>query len=164
VAGCDPLYLARRLTRIASEDIGNADPRALTLCLDAWNTFERIGHPEGELALGQAAVFLACAAKSNAVYQGFNQAMADAKQEGSLPVPKHLRNAPTTLMKDLGHGAGYRYSHDEAGGFSPGERYFPDDMVERRYYHPVDRGLEQKISVKLEQLRSANAAAKKKRG
>ena len=163
VAGCDPRYLARRLTRIASEDIGNADPRALTLCLDAWNTFERLGHPEGELALGQAAVFLACAAKSNAVYQAFAQAMHDAKHAGSLPVPKHLRNAPTALMKELGHAKGYRYSHDEPEGFSPGERYFPDAMEDRRYYHPVHRGLEQKISAKLEQLRSANTAAKNKR-
>ncbi len=162
VAGCDPRYLARRLTRIASEDVGNADPRALTLCLEAWNVFERMGHPEGELALAQATVFLACAAKSNAVYKAFNQAWTDAKQEGSLPVPKHLRNAPTALMKDLGHGAGYRYSHDEADGFSAGESYFPDDLEARRYYEPVDRGLELKIGQKLEQLRQANQLARNK--
>ena len=163
VAGCDPRYLARRLTRIASEDVGNADPRALTLCLEAWNVFERMGHPEGELALAQATVFLACAAKSNAVYKGFNQAWADAKGEGSLPVPKHLRNAPTTLMKELGHGDGYRYAHDEKDGFAAGESYFPEGLGERRYYEPVNRGLELKISEKLVQLRQANQAARSKR-
>ena len=160
VAGCDPRYLARRLTRIASEDVGNADPRALSLCLDAWNIFERLGAPEGELALAQAAVFLACAAKSNAVYSGFNLAQADAKEQGSLEVPLHLRNAPTQLMKELDHGKGYRYAHDESGGFAAGETYMPDKLIDRQYYFPVSRGLEIKIAEKLAKLRQANIQAK----
>ncbi|HEX9851571.1 MAG TPA: replication-associated recombination protein A, partial [Woeseiaceae bacterium] len=126
--GCDPLYVARRMIRMASEDIGNADPRALRICLDAWETVERLGSPEGELALAQAAVFLACAAKSNAVYVAAGAAQADVAGFGSLDVPLHLRNAPTRLMKDLGHGEGYRYAHDEDDAFAAGERYFPDDM------------------------------------
>ena len=154
--GCDPLYLARRLIRIASEDIGNADPRALTLCLDATQAYERLGAPEGLLALGQAASYLAVAAKSNAVYKAFNTAMQDAKTKGSAEVPLHLRNAPTHLMKSLGHGKEYRYSHDEADGFSAGQTYFPESMGSQHYYHPVDRGLESKIADKLARLRERN--------
>ncbi len=151
--GCDPLYLARRLTRIASEDVGNADPRALALCIDAWEAQRRLGTPEGELALAQATVYLACVPKSNAVYAAFNAAMEDAKREGSLPVPERLRNAPTALMRELGHGEGYRYAHDEAEAYAAGERYFPDGMPVRRYYLPPDRGLEARIRERLERLR-----------
>ena len=147
--GCDPLYVARRMVRVASEDIGNADPRALRMALDAWDAIERLGSPEGELALAQAVVFLACAAKSNAVYQAANAAAADAREFGSLEVPLHLRNAPTRLMKELGYGKGYRYAHDEKDAFAAGETYFPDDMPRRTYYHPVPRGLELKIGEKL---------------
>jgi putative ATPase len=160
--GCDPLYLGRRLIRMASEDIGNADPRALRICLDAWETLERLGSPEGELALSQAVVFLACAAKSNAVYKASKLAAADAQEFGSLEVPMHLRNAPTKLMKGLGYGDNYRYAHDEGDGFAAGERYFPEDMPERKYYHPVPRGLEQKISEKLAELDKRNRAARDK--
>ncbi len=151
--GCDPLYIARRIVRIASEDIGNADPRALQLALNAWEAQERLGSPEGELALAQAAVYLACAPKSNAVYRAFQAAQRDAVANGSLEVPVHLRNAPTRLLKELGHGRGYRYAHDEPEGYAAGENYFPDAMAPRRYYHPVERGLEQKIAAKLERLR-----------
>ncbi len=151
--GCDPLYIARRIVRIASEDIGNADPRALQLALNAWEAQERLGSPEGELALAQAAVYLACAPKSNAVYRAFQAAQRDAAGSGSLEVPVHLRNAPTRLLKELGHGRGYRYAHDEPEGYAAGETYFPDSMAPRRYYHPVERGLEQKIAAKLERLR-----------
>mgnify|MGYP001819037080 FL=1 len=151
--GCDPLYIARRMIRVASEDIGNADPRALRLTLDAWETLERLGSPEGELALAQAVVYLACAAKSNAVYTAAKAAQADAREFGSLEVPMHLRNAPTRLMKELGYGENYRYAHDEEGGVARGETYFPDDMKERRYYDPVPRGLEIKIREKLAELR-----------
>ena len=151
--GCDPLYLARRLTRIASEDVGNADPRALSLCMDAWEAQRRLGSPEGELALAQAAVYLACVPKSNAVYAAFNAAMEDAKNLGSLPVPDRLRNAPTALMKELGHGEGYRYAHDEPEAYAAGERYLPDDMPDRRYYSPPDRGLEARIRERLDRLR-----------
>jgi len=151
--GCDPLYVARRMIRMASEDIGNADPRALRICLDAWETVERLGSPEGELALAQAAIFLACAAKSNAVYTASKAAAADAREFGSLEVPMHLRNAPTKLMKKLGYGADYRYAHDEEGAYASGENYFPEDMPERTYYHPVPRGLELKIREKLENLK-----------
>jgi putative ATPase len=154
--GCDPLYLARRMIRMASEDIGNADPRALRICLDAWEVVERLGSPEGELALAQAAVFLACAAKSNAVYLAVSAAAADVSEFGSLDVPLHLRNAPTGLMKDLGYGKGYRYAHDEDGAFAAGERYFPDDMPDRKYYHPVPRGMELKIGEKLQELAQKN--------
>ena len=143
--GCDPLYIARRALRMASEDIGNADPRALTLTLEACAVYERLGSPEGELAIAQAIVFMACAAKSNAVYAAFNAASEDAAKLGSLEVPLHLRNAPTRLMKEIGYGKGYRYAHDEPGGFAAGERYFPDEMPDRRYYVPVTRGLEIKI-------------------
>jgi putative ATPase len=143
--GCDPMYIARRAVRMASEDIGNADPRALTLTLEACAVYERLGSPEGELALAQAIVFMACAAKSNAVYAAFNAAKADAAGLGSLEVPLHLRNAPTRLMKDIGYGKGYRYAHDEPDAYAAGERYFPDSMPERRYYVPAPRGLEIKI-------------------
>jgi putative ATPase len=151
--GCDPLYVARRMIRVASEDIGNADPRALRLCLDAWETLERLGSPEGELALAQAVVYLACAAKSNAVYTAAKAAQKDAQEFGSLEVPMHLRNAPTGLMKDLGYGEKYRYAHDEKDAFAAGEKYFPDDMESRTYYDPVPRGLEIKIREKLAKLK-----------
>jgi len=151
--GCDPLYVARRMIRVASEDIGNADPRALQLTLDAWETLERLGSPEVELALAQAVVYLACAAKSNAVYEAAKAAQRDAKESGSLEVPMHLRNAPTRLMKELGYGENYRYAHDEEGAVAKGEKYFPDDMDERTYYHPVPRGLEIKIREKLAEIR-----------
>jgi len=154
--GVDPLYVARRMIRMASEDIGNADPRALRMCLDAWETVERLGSPEGELALAQAAVFLACAAKSNAVYTAAKEARADVQQFGSLEVPMHLRNAPTKLMQELGYGESYRYAHDEADAVAAGEKYFPDDMPERKYYHPVPRGLEFKIREKLAELEKKN--------
>ena len=154
--GCDPLYIARRVLRMASEDIGNADPRALDLALNAWDTQERLGSPEGELAIAQAVVYLACAAKSNAVYAAFNAAMQDARDSGSLEVPLHLRNAPTRLMKGLGYGRHYRYAHDEPDGYAAGERYFPGELGERVYYHPVRRGLEIKIAEKLAQLRESD--------
>ena len=147
--GCDPLYIARRMVRVASEDIGNADPRALRITLDAWDALERLGSPEGELALAQAVVFLACAAKSNAVYKAANAAADDARESGSLEVPMHLRNAPTRLMKELGYGKGYRHAHDEEDAFAAGEAYFPDDMAPRKYYDPVPRGLELQIREKL---------------
>ena len=159
--GCDPLYLARRLVRIASEDIGNADPRALRLALDAWESQERLGSPEGELALGQAVLYLSCAPKSNAVYKAMGQATRDAVKQGSLPVPKHLRNAPTALMKDLQHGQGYRYAHDEPQAYAAGEQYFPRELGERRYYQPVPRGLEERIATRLEQLRKLDHLANK---
>ena len=160
--GCDPLYVARRVVRMASEDIGNADPRALDIALSAWDVVERLGSPEGELALAQAVVYLACAAKSNAVYMAFNEAFEDAKASGTREVPIHLRNAPTRLMKGLGHGRDYRYAHDEADAYAAGERYFPEDMPEKTYYHPVPRGLEIKIAEKLAELRSRDVAARKK--
>jgi putative ATPase len=160
--GCDPLYIARRVVRMASEDIGNADPRGLQLALDAWQTFERLGSPEGELAIAQAIVFLACAAKSNAVYSAYNEAMSDARNSASMDVPEHLRNAPTQFMKELGYGKDYRYAHDEEGAFAAGETYFPDAMGEREYYRPVDRGLEARIKEKLDQLRELNLAGKNK--
>jgi putative ATPase len=144
--GCDPRYIARRVLRMASEDIGNADPRALTVALEASEVFERLGSPEGELALAQAVVFLACAAKSNAVYAAFNEAMADAKTSGSLDVPLHLRNAPTRLMKQLGYGKDYRYAHDEPDAYVAGEHYLPEELGSREYYRPVPRGLEIKIA------------------
>jgi len=152
--GCDPRYVARRVLRMASEDIGNADPRALALALQACETYERLGSPEGELAIAQAVVFMACAAKSNAVYVAFGAAMEDAKRLGTLDVPLRLRNAPTGLMKGLGYGQGYRYAHDEPGAFAAGEKYFPDEMEPARYYEPVERGLEIKIREALGRLRS----------
>jgi putative ATPase len=151
--GCDPLYIARRALRMASEDIGNADPRALTMTLEACAVYERLGSPEGELAIAQAIVFMACAAKSNAVYTAYKAAAEDAATLGSLEVPLHLRNAPTRLMKEIGYGKGYRYAHDEPGGYAAGERYFPDDMPDRRYYVPAPRGLEIKIGEALKQRR-----------
>jgi len=157
--GCDPLYIARRIVRMASEDIGNADPRALRIALDAWETYERLGSPEGELAIAQAVVFLACAAKSNAVYGAYMAAMADVRELGTLEVPLRLRNAPTRLMKSLGHGKGYRYAHNEADAFAAGESYFPDGMSPRFYYEPVDRGLEGSIAEKLATLRARNRDA-----
>ena len=160
--GCDPLYIARRVLRMASEDIGNADPRALEICLSAWQTYERLGSPEGELAIAQAVVYLACAAKSNAVYTAWKQALADARDSGSLEVPMHIRNAPTGLMKELGYGEGYRYAHDEDEGFAAGEVYFPDELGERHYYQPVPRGLEIRIGEKLEHLRELNRRARAK--
>ncbi|VAW51837.1 Replication-associated recombination protein RarA [hydrothermal vent metagenome] len=158
--GCDPLYIARRVVRMASEDIGNADPRGLQLALDAWQTFERLGSPEGELAIAQAIIFLACAAKSNAVYTAYNEAMKDAKNSASLDVPDHLRNAPTQFMKKLGYGKDYRYVHDEENAFAAGETYFPDMMGEKEYYQPVERGLEAKIKQKLDHLRALNVSKK----
>ena len=151
--GCDLIYIARRVVRMASEDIGNADPRGLQLALNAWDAYERLGSPEGELALAQAVVYLACAPKSNAVYKAFKLAMQDAKQSGSLDVPMHLRNAPTAFMKGLDYGKGYHYAHDEADAYVAGENYFPDTLRGRRYYEPVQRGLELKISEKLAALR-----------
>lgn len=151
--GCDPLYIARRVIRMASEDIGIADPRGLQLALDATHAYERLGSPEGELALAQAVVYLACAPKSNALYVAYKAAMADVKMHGSLDVPMHLRNAPTKLMQELGHGTNYRYAHDEQYAFAAGENYFPQKLKNRRYYQPTDRGLEQKIRQKLEFLR-----------
>ena len=150
--GCDLSYLARRIVRIASEDIGNADPRALQIAINAWEAQERLGSPEGELALAQAIVYLACAPKSNAVYKAYNAAMSDARQSGSLGVPVHLRNAPTKLMKSLDYGKEYRYAHDEPEAYVAGENYFPDQLIGTRYYQPVDRGLEIKIKEKLKHL------------
>jgi putative ATPase len=161
-AGCDPLYLARRVVRMASEDIGNADPRALQLCMTAWQTQERLGSPEGELALAQAIVYLACAPKSNAVYMAYKAAMRDAKNSGSLPVPVHLRNAPTKLMKSLDYGKTYRYAHDEPDAYAAGENYFPEPLLSADYYHPVSRGLEIKIAEKLKHLRELDKIAAEK--
>ncbi|MDH5694653.1 MAG: replication-associated recombination protein A [Gammaproteobacteria bacterium] len=153
-AGCDPLYIARRVVRMASEDIGNADPRALQLSLNAWDVVERLGSPEGELALAQAVSYLAVAAKSNAVYEAFNQAMSDVKGGKDYAVPVHLRNAPTRLMKELGYGKAYRYAHDYPNAYVPGEKYFPDEMSERTYYRPVSRGLEKQIDEKMRFLKN----------
>ncbi|WP_263142012.1 replication-associated recombination protein A [Pseudomonas sp. RIT-PI-AD] len=161
--GCDPLYIARRVVRMASEDIGNADPRALSLCLAAWDVQERLGSPEGELAVAQALVYLACAPKSNAVYTAFKAAMRDAAEQGSQEVPLHLRNAPTKLMKQLGYGDEYRYAHDEPDAYAAGEDYFPEQMAPRRYYQPVPRGLELKIRDKLEHLDALDRASPRQR-
>ncbi len=152
--GCDPLYIARRVVRMASEDIGNADPRALELALNACAVYERLGSPEGELAIAQAVVYMAIAAKSNAVYVAYNTAMADAKALGSLEVPLHIRNAPTRLMKALDYGKGYRYAHDEPDAYAAGENYLPDALKGKIYYQPVSRGLEIKIAEKLAALRA----------
>jgi putative ATPase len=159
--GCDPLYLARRIVRMASEDIGNADPRALGICLQAWDAQERLGSPEGELTLAQAVLYLACAPKSNAVYMAFNAVRKDVQRKGSLEVPLHLRNAPTKLMKELGYGKTYRYAHDEPEAYAAGEQYFPDDMEPVRYYQPVARGLEIRIAEKLAHLRELDRKARK---
>ena len=158
--GCDPLYLARRLVRVASEDIGNADPRALRIALDAWEAYERLGSPEGELAIAQAAAYLACAAKSDAVYKAFGAAAAGVRRHGSLPVPLHLRNAPTSLTRELGHGRSYRHAHDEPEGYAAGETYLPEGLAGRRYYAPVGRGLEIRIAEKLARLQELDRAAR----
>jgi len=157
--GADPRYLARRIVRMATEDIGLADPRALRLALDAAEVYERLGSPEGELALAEAVLYLAVTPKSNAAYAAWNAARAHVKQDSSRPVPQRLRNAPTKLMKALGHGAGYRYAHDEEGAFAPGERYLPDGMADVRFYEPTPRGLEARIGERLAQLRQANREA-----
>jgi putative ATPase len=154
--GADPRYMARRLVRMASEDIGLADPRALRLALDAAEVYERLGSPEGELALAECVVYLAIAPKSNAVYKAYNEAKAFIKKDGTRPVPMHLRNAPTKLMKELDYGKGYRYAHDEAGGFAAGESYLPEGMAEPGFYRPVERGLEIKIAEKMRALRALN--------
>ena len=160
--GCDPLYVARRLVRMASEDIGNADPRALEICLNAWMTYDRLGSPEGELAIAQAVVYLACAAKSNAVYKAYNAVRADIASDPSYEVPIHLRNAPTSVAKDLGHGAEYRYAHDEEHAYAAGETYLPEEIIGRRYYHPLNQGLEIRIAEKLQRLRQLDDAAANK--
>ena len=154
--GADPRYMARRMIRMAAEDIGLADPRALRLALDAAQVYERLGSPEGELALAECVVYLAMAPKSNAVYNAYNEAKALVRKDGTRPVPMHLRNAPTQLMKDLAYGKGYRYAHDEEGGFAAGERYLPDGMAPPGFYRPVDRGLEIRIGEKLRELRALN--------
>ncbi len=154
--GCDPVYVARRLVRIASEDIGNADPRALRLSLDAWDIQERLGSPEGELALAQAVTYLALAPKSNAVYSAFNRCMADIREQPDYEVPVHIRNAPTSLMKTMGHGKEYRYAHDEPEAFAAGEAYLPEPIANTRYYEPVRRGLEIRLSEKRERLDAWN--------
>lgn len=161
--GCDPIYLARRLVRMASEDIGLADPRALPLTLSCWDTYQRLGSPEGDLALAQAAVYLASAPKSNAVYAAFNAAKDSVASNGSLEVPLHLRNASTSLTKSMGYGEEYRYAHDEEGGFAAGENYFPPEMKDAQFYHPVNTGLETRIKEKLEAYRKLNEQAKNKR-
>jgi putative ATPase len=161
-SGCDPLYVARRVVRMATEDVGNADPRALQLALNAWDVQERLGSPEGDLAIAQAVVYMACAAKSNAVYTAFGAAVQDVRSSGSLEVPLHLRNAPTRLMKDLGYGKRYRYAHDEPEGYAAGEVYFPEELGERQYYHPVARGLESKIAERLAYFRELDKKARNK--
>lgn len=158
--GCDPLYIARRVVRMASEDIGNADPRALDIALSAWTVQQRLGSPEGSLAIAQAVVYLASAAKSNAVYKAFNETMAMIKQQPSYDVPVHLRNAPTTLMKTMDYGGEYRYAHDEPQGYAAGENYFPEELKETQTYHPVDRGLEKKIADKLNYLHEQDKTSK----
>jgi putative ATPase len=158
--GCDPHYIARRVLRMASEDIGLADPRALAIALEAWQAYERLGSPEGELAIAEAVVYMAVAAKSNALYSGLGAAMDDVERYGSLAVPMQLRNAPTKLMKELGYGSGYRYAHDEPGAFAAGERYLPEGLPDRRYYEPVPRGLEIRIGEALARLRERNQAAR----
>ena len=160
--GADPKYLARRLIRMAAEDIGLADPRALRMALDAADVYERLGSPEGELALAECVIYLAVAAKSNAVYKAFKEAKALIKKEGTRPVPMHLRNAPTQLMKDLDYGKDYRYAHDEEGGFAAGENYWPEGMNAQHFYKPVPRGLELKIAEKLNQLQEINRSKPKK--
>lgn len=161
--GCDPLYIARRIVRMASEEIGNADPRALTISLNAWDVQQRLGSPEGELAIAQAVTYLACAAKSNAVYSAFNTVMALVKDQPSYEVPLHLRNAPTSLGSDLGFGEGYRYAHNEEHAFAAGESYLPEELKESRFYQPVERGLEQKIAEKLRYLDGLNKASDQQR-
>ncbi|GGE72809.1 recombination factor protein RarA [Streptosporangium jomthongense] len=161
--GCDPLYVARRLVRIASEDIGNADPRALQLSMEAWGALERLGSPEGELALAQAVTYLALAPKSDAVYKAFNQCMADIRKDPDYEVPVHLRNAPTKLLKSMGHGDSYRYAHHEPDAFAAGESYLPEDIHQRRYYEPVNRGLEIRLLEKRQRLDALNEQSPVKR-
>jgi putative ATPase len=161
--GADPLYVGRRVVRMAIEDIGLADPRALRIALDACETYERLGSPEGELALAEAVIYLAVAAKSNALYEAYNSARSFVSEDGTRPVPMHLRNAPTQLMKGLGYGKGYRYAHDEQGGYAAGESYLPDGMPEVEWYRPSERGLEAKIKARLDELRSLDQAAGKKK-
>ena len=161
--GCDPLYIARRVVRMASEDIGNADPRGLEIALNAWHAQERLGSPEGELAIAQAVIYLASAPKSNAVYSAYNAAIKDVRENPSYEVPLHLRNAPTSLMKEMAYGEEYRYAHDEADGYAAGENYFPAELADREYYVPVNRGLEMKIREKLDHLRALDNASKHKR-
>ena len=161
--GCDPLYIARRLVRMASEDIGNADPRALSVCTAAWEAQERLGSPEGELNLAQAVVYLACAPKSNAVYTAYKAARKLVQSTPGYEVPLHLRNAPTQMMSDMNYGAEYRYAHDEPEAFAAGENYFPEALADERFYSPVARGLEQKIGAKLDHLRELNRLSDKKR-
>ncbi|MGA7950345.1 MAG: recombination factor protein RarA, partial [Thiobacillaceae bacterium] len=161
--GCDPLYIARRMIRMASEDIGLADPRALRLTLDAAETYERLGSPEGELALAQAVIYLACAPKSNATYVAYNDARRFVAQDSSREVPVHLRNAPTRLMKELGYGHEYRYAHDEPEAYAAGETYLPEGMKEPGWYQPAPRGMEAKIAERLAWLRSLDEAARKKK-
>jgi len=156
--GADPRYMARRLIRMASEDIGLADPRALRMALDAAEVYERLGTPEGELALAECVVYLAIAPKSNAVYNAFNEAKAFVKKDGTRPVPMHLRNAPTKLMKELDYGKGYRYAHDEEDGFAAGERYLPEGLDALAFYRPVERGLEIRIAEKMRELAHRNQA------
>jgi putative ATPase len=163
VAGCDPLYIARRLLAIATEDIGNADPRAMQVCLNAWDIFQRVGPVEGERAIAQATLYCASAAKSNAVYVAFKQALKDAKDLPDYPVPEHLRNAPTSLMKDMGYGAEYRYAHDEAHAFAAGECYLPESIKQTQYYQPNERGLEIKLKAKLDFLNELNKQSPLKR-
>ena len=160
--GCDPLYIARRVVRMASEDIGNADPRALEIALNAWQIQERLGSPEGELTLAQAIIYLACAAKSNAVYMAFNETKRLVSTQGSLEVPNHLRNAPSSLMREQGFGKGYRYAHDEPEGYAADEQYFPDGMTPTQLYQPTERGLEGRISEKLKHLRTLDRLARDK--
>lgn len=161
--GCEPLYVARRLVRMASEDIGNADPRALRLCLDAWETQERLGSPEGELAMAQAVCYLAAAPKSNAVYTAYNAVRKEIAASPSYEVPMHLRNAPTGMMKEQGFGGGYRYAHDESDAYAAGESYLPEEIKDRVYYQPVNRGLEKKIAEKLRYLQALDDSASHKR-
>ncbi|OCL19716.1 replication-associated recombination protein A [Gilliamella sp. wkB171] len=162
-AGGDPLYVARRLLAIASEDVGNADPRAMQVALAAWDCFTRVGPAEGERAIAQAIVYLACAPKSNAVYLAFNQAMKDATSKPDYDVPEHLRNAPTSLMKNLGYGAQYRYAHDEPNAYAAGENYFPPEMADNKYYHPTQRGAEKNYAEKLAWLEAQNQASPNQR-
>jgi len=158
--GADPLYIGRRMVRMAVEDVGLADPRALRVALDACETYERLGTPEGELALAEAAIYLACAAKSNAVYEAYNRARSFVTEDASRPVPAHLRNAPTKLMKDLGYGRDYRYAHDEPDAYAAGENYFPEGMPHVKWYEPTDRGLEERIRERLEHLRGLDSSVK----
>ncbi|MBT5636209.1 MAG: replication-associated recombination protein A [Gammaproteobacteria bacterium] len=158
--GVDPLYVARRVVRMASEDIGNADPRALQITLNAWDTYERLGSPEGELAIAQAISYLAVAPKSNAIYKAWNRVLADVKAGGSAEVPVHLRNAPTKVMKELGYGHAYRYAHDEPEAYAAGETYFPDALGEQRYYEPVERGMEIKIKQRMDYLQQLDQQAR----